>query len=74
MHSFILQNLKFKHLINYINIDLWSFVNVASMEDINRKFNSMVALSKFTSNKNILSRVVAIYNLKKWHVLIWWLI
>ena len=53
MHSFILQNLKFKHLINYINIDLWSFVNVASMEDINRKFNSMVALSKFTSNKNI---------------------
>ena len=34
-----------------IAIDIWSSWNFASMRDIKRKFNSMVDLSKFTSNK-----------------------
>ena len=51
-------------MIDYIIIDLQSFEKFASKEDIRKKkCNPMVDLSKFTSNKNILRRVVAIcYN------------
>ena len=57
------KNLKFKHLINNIIIDLWSFENFVSMEDIRRKCNLMMDLSKFTSNKKILNEVVVLdYN------------
>ena len=53
------KNLKFKHLIDYIEIDIWSSENFASIKDIRRKYNLMVGLSKLTSNKRILSGVVA---------------
>ena len=46
------KNLKFKHLIDDIVIDLWSFENFACMEATRRKFNLMVNFSKFASNKN----------------------
>ena len=63
MHNFRLQNLKFKHLIENIVINLWSLENFASMEYTKRKCNSIVDLSKFTFNKNILSEIVVIgYN------------
>ena len=47
-------------MINYIGIDFWSSRNFASMKDIRRKCNPMVDLSKFTSNKKILSEIVAL--------------
>ena len=57
------KKLKFKHLIDDIVINNWSFENFGNMEDIRRKYNPMINLSKFTSNKKILSVVVAIsYN------------
>ena len=43
----------FKHLIDDIIIDLWSFTDFANMEDIRRKWSPMVNLSKFTFNKKI---------------------
>ena len=39
---------------------LWFSRNFGSMEDIKRKYNLMVDLSKFTSNKKILSGVLLI--------------
>ena len=55
--------LKFKYLIDRIVIDLWYSRNFVSMENIRRKSNRMVNLLKFTSNKKILSSVVALsYN------------
>ena len=57
MHNLRLQNLKFKYLIDDIDIDIWYFGNFASMEDIRRKCNLMMNLSKFIFNKKILSRV-----------------
>ena len=57
------RNLKFKYLINDIPIDFCSFGNFASLKDIRRKCNRMMNLSKFTSNKKILSGVITIvYN------------
>ena len=39
------------------------FGNFASMENIKKKYNPMVDLSKFTSNKKILSKIAVIgYN------------
>ena len=38
-------------MIDDIAIDLWFFENFASIENIRRKCNIMVDLSKFTSNK-----------------------
>ena len=35
MHNFGIQNLKFQHLINEMDINLWSW-NFASIEDIRR--------------------------------------
>jgi len=62
---YILNNkiLKFKHLIDNITINFLFSGNFASMENIRRKCNSMVDLSKVTLNKNILSGVIALsYN------------
>ena len=57
------KNLQIKKLINNIVIDLWFSQNFASMKDIRRKWNSIVNLSKFTSNKKILSEVLVLdYN------------
>ena len=41
-------------------INLWFSENFASMKYIRRKYNVIVNLTKFISNKKILSRVVAI--------------
>ena len=55
--------MKFKHLIDDIAIDLWSSGNFASIENIRRKCNTVVDLTKLTSNKKILSGVVVVgYN------------
>ena len=54
--------MKFKHLINEITIDLYSFGNFVSIEDIRRMCNPVVDLSKFVSNKKILNKVVVIGN------------
>ena len=57
------KNSKFKDLIDDITIDFWSSWNFASMKNIRRKYNLMVNFSQFTSNKNILSRVIVlVYN------------
>ena len=57
------KNLQFKQFIDDIAIDFKFFRNLASMEDIRRNCNLMVDLSKFTSNKKILSKVGAVdYN------------
>ena len=50
-------------MIDDVTIDIWSSENFASMENIRRKCNPMVDLSKFTSNKKILNEVVILdYN------------
>ena len=51
-------------MIDNIPIDHWSSRNFASIEDIRKKkYNLMADLSKFTSNKKILSGVlVLVYN------------
>jgi len=49
------KNLKFKHFIDDIVIDLRFSRNFVNTEDIRRKCNLMISLSKFTSNKNILT-------------------
>ena len=54
------KNLKLKYLIDDIVIDLWPFWNFTSTGDIKRKWNPIIDLSKFTSNKEMLSRVVAL--------------
>ena len=55
------KNLQFKQLIDNIAIDFWSSKNFACMKDVKRKCNPMINLSKFTSNKKILSKVVALW-------------
>ena len=59
MHNFKLQ--KPTILKNYWWHSYWFLIskNFASMDDIRRKYNPMVDLSKFTSNKKTLSKVVA---------------
>ena len=47
-------------MINDIVIDFLFSENFASIKDIRRKCNLMVDLSKFTSNKKILSEIVAL--------------
>ena len=47
------KNLKFNHLIEDTVIDLWFSWNFVSMKDIIKTCNSMVKVSKFTSNKKI---------------------
>ena len=63
MHNFKLKKMQFKQFIDDIAIDIWFFKNFARMEDISWKYNQIVDLSKFTFNKNILSKIVTIsYN------------
>ena len=50
--------MKFKHLIDKITINFWSFGKFASIEDIRRKYNLIMDLLKLISNKNILSKVI----------------
>ena len=66
MHKFILQIYTIQTIdIDDIFIDLWFFENFASIEDIRRKCNLMVNLSKFTTNKKILSKIITLgYNTK----------
>ena len=45
------KNSKFKHLIDNIVIDLWFYWYFEKIEDIRRKYNLTVDLSKFTFNK-----------------------
>ena len=50
-------------MIDNMVIDLWSYENFASFEDVRRKYNIIVNLSKFISNKKILNEIVALgYN------------
>ena len=49
-----------KQCINDIAIDFQFCRNFANMEDIRRKFNSMVNLSQFTSNRKKLSGVIVL--------------
>ena len=60
--------LKFKYLIDDMTIDLWSFGNFASIEDIKRNCNPMVDLSKFISNKKIFSEIVILDYITKFVV------
>ena len=58
MHNFRLQK-----LIDDITIDFHSFENFVSIKDIKWKYTPIVNLSKFISNKKILSEIVALnYN------------
>ena len=57
------KNSKFKDLIDDKTIDFLFSWNFASIEDIRKKYNPIVNFSQFTSNKNILSRVIVlVYN------------
>ena len=40
---------------------IFKFLEILQVKDIKRKNNSMVDLSKLTSNKKILSKVVVLY-------------
>ena len=65
MHDLNYKNLKFKHLICYLLFDLYTFffmqnLNYKNLEDIRKKKKkSLMNLSKFTSNKYILNKVIA---------------
>ena len=52
--------MKFKYLIDDKFIDLWSSWSFASMKDIRKKYNPIIDLSKFTSNKKIFNEVVTL--------------
>ena len=54
MHNFKLQKLVIKNLLMAL---LLIFNFLKSMIDIRRRYNPIVNLSKFTSNKKILSKV-----------------
>ena len=57
------KNLQFKQYIDNISVDFLFFRNFASMKGRRRRYNLMMDLSKFTSNKKILSKVVTLgYN------------
>ena len=65
------KNIKFKHLIEDIAIDLWSSWNFASMNDILKTYNPIVRFLNFTFNKKIwenfkkfLFKLVEIFSLK----------
>ena len=58
------KKLKFKYLIDDINIDFLSFKNFANMEDTGRECNLTVNLSKFIYNQKMLSRVVTLRYVK----------
>ena len=52
------KNLKLKNLIDSIAIDFLFSKNFASMKDIRRRCNLMIALSKFTFNKKIFNKII----------------
>ena len=54
MHNFKLNNLKFKHSNDDITIDFYFSLNFTNIKNI-KKCNLTVNLSKFTSNKKLLS-------------------
>ena len=55
--------MQFKQFIDDIVIDLQFSRNFTSIEDIRRKCDPMVDLSKFISNKKILGKIVPLgYN------------
>ena len=55
--------LQLKQFIDDIAIVLYFSRNVTSMENIRKIYNSMADLSKFTSNKKILNKIVILdYN------------
>ena len=58
------KNSKFKYLIDDITINIWFYWYLVNIEDIRRKRDPIVDLSKFTFNKKkILSRVATLmYN------------
>ena len=58
MHNLDYKNLKFKYLIDDITIDLWYLKNSVNIKDIRRYCNSTVNLSKFISNRKILSEII----------------
>ena len=64
MHTFKLQkSCNFKKIIDDTAIDFYFFRNFASVEDIRRRCNPIVDLSKFTSSKKIWNKVVTLgYN------------
>ena len=49
------KNLKFKHLIKDMTIDLWFSEKFANIKDIKKKCYSMMNLLKFTYNKKELN-------------------
>ena len=53
IYIFYYKSFKFKHVIDDIIIDLWSFWNFTSMENIIRTCNPIVRFSKFIYNKNM---------------------
>ena len=56
---FFINNFKLQKLDDKV-INLGSFGNFVDLKDIKRKYNSMMNLSKFTSNKKILNEIVAL--------------
>ena len=60
MSNFMLIKCYLLNLIDDIIIDFWSFINFVSTEDIRKNCNPIVDLSKFISNKKILSGIVTI--------------
>ena len=59
MHNFGLQNLKFQHLINEMDINLWSW-NFASIEDIIRNVIQWYICQNSYPTKRYLVKVVTI--------------
>ena len=58
MHNFKYKNLQYKHLLMTWLLIFNFFRNFVNMENIRRRYDPTVNLSKFTSNKKILSKVV----------------
>ena len=56
---FFINNFKLQKLDDKV-INLGSFENFVDLKDIKRKYNSMINLSKFTSNKKILNEIVVL--------------
>ena len=56
---FFINNFKLQKLDDKV-INLGSFGNFVDLKDIKRKYNSMINLSKFISNKKILNEIIAL--------------
>ena len=51
MHNLFIHNLKFKHFLNEVVINLKSSRNFANMKGVRRKCNLLVSFLKFKFNK-----------------------